>query len=101
VIDAKGEHSLFPTNNEEWEKAESAALTLAEVTNTLLVPGRRVPEAEWDKAVAEVRKIAIQAAKAAEKHDKDAFFAAGEKLDAACDGCHARYDPRFDPRFQH
>jgi hypothetical protein len=101
VIDARGEHSLFPTNDEEWEKAESAALTLAEVTNTLLVPGRRVPEAEWDKAAAEVRKIAIQAAKAAEKHDKDAFFAAGEKLDAACDGCHARYDPRFDPRFQH
>lgn len=101
VIDKQGEHSLFPKNDEEWHKAESAAQTLAEVTNTLLVPGRRIPEAEWDKSVIEVRKIAIEAAKAAEKHDKDAFFAAGEKLDAACDSCHARYDPKFDPRFQH
>lgn len=100
-VDAKGEHSLFPKDDAEWEKAEGAALTLAEVTNTLLVPGRRVPEAEWDKAVVEVRRIAREAAKAAEKHDKEAFFAAGEKLDAACDGCHARYDPKFDPRFQH
>lgn len=101
VIDAKGEHSLFPKNDEEWEKAESAALTLAEVTNTLLAPGRRVPEPEWDRAVVEVRRIAREAARAAEKQDKDAFFAAGGKLDAACDGCHARYDPKFDPRFQH
>lgn len=101
VIDKDGEHSLFPKNDEEWHKAESAAQTLAEVTNTLLVPGRRIPEAEWDKAVIEVRKIAIEAAKAAEKQDKEAFFAAGSKLDAACDSCHARYDPKFDPRFQH
>jgi hypothetical protein len=99
-IDAKGEHSLFPKNVEEWEKAESAALTLAEVTNTLLVPGRRVAEPEWDRSVQRVRQIALDAAAAAEKQDKDAFFAAGEKLDAACDLCHARYDPRFDPRYK-
>ena len=101
VIDKDGEHSLFPKNTEEWEKAESAAQTLAEVTNTLLVPGRRVPEKEWDDAVLAVRKLAIEAAKAAEKQDKEAWFAAGSKLDAACDVCHERYDPRFDPRFQH
>jgi hypothetical protein len=99
-IDATGEHSLFPKNTEDWEKAESAALTLVEVTNTLLVPGRRVREAEWDRAVEGVRKVAQEAAAAAEKQDKDAFFKAGEKLDAACDACHARYDPRFDPRYK-
>ncbi|MBO9622942.1 MAG: hypothetical protein J7500_09545 [Sphingomonas sp.] len=101
VIDATGEHSLFPKNDEEWEKAESAARTLAEVTNTLLVPGRRIPEPEWDRAVASVRKLAAEAAAAAEKHDKQAFFHVGEKLDAACDECHKRYDPNFDPRYQH
>lgn len=100
-IDAAGEHSLFPKNPQEWEKAESAALTLAEVSNTLLVPGRRIAEAEWDRAVEEVRKIAVEAAKAAEKQDKEAFLVAGGELDAACDACHARYDPKFDPRFQH
>lgn len=99
-IDAKGEHSLFPKNTEEWEEAESAALTLAEVTNTLLVPGRRVADPRWDRAVEEVRKVAREAAVAAEKQDKAAFFKAGEKLDAACDVCHERFDPRFDPRYK-
>jgi len=94
-IDADGEHSLFPKNDSEWEDAESAGRTLAEVTNTLLVPGRRVREPAWDGAVAQVRKVALEAAAAAEKHDEAAFFKAGEKLDAACDACHVRYDPRF------
>lgn len=94
-IDATGEHSLFPKNDAEWEDAESAGRTLAEVTNTLLVPGRRVREPEWDRAVAGVRKVALEAAAAAEKQDQAAFFKAGERLDAACDACHVRYDPRF------
>lgn len=95
VSDEKGEHSLFPKNDEEWEDAESASLALAEMTNTLLIPGRRVPEPDWDKAVIEVRKVALQAAKAAEQKDADAFFAAGGALDEACDVCHVRYDPTF------
>jgi len=95
VIDEKGEHSLFPKNDQEWEDAESASLALAEMTNVLLIPGRRVPEPDWDKAVLEVRKVALQAAQAAEKKDPDAFFEAGGALDEACDVCHERYDPTF------
>jgi hypothetical protein len=93
--DKSGVHSLFPKTDEEWEEAESAGRTLAEVTNTLLVPGRRVPEPAWDAAVIHVRNVALKAAAAAEKHDKDAFFAAGSELDQACDDCHVRYDPTF------
>lgn len=95
VMDEKGEHSLFPKNDQEWEDAESASLALAEMTNVLLIPGRRVPEPEWDKAVLEVRKVALQAATAAEKKDENAFFEAGGQLDVACDYCHERYDPSF------
>jgi len=94
-VDKTGEHSLFPKNDEEWEEAESGARTLAEVTNLLLLPGRRVNEPEWDHAVAEVRTVALKAAEAAEKKDQDAFFAAGGELDEACDVCHIRYDPTF------
>lgn len=95
IVDEKGERSLFPKNDAEWEEAESGALTLAEITNVLLVPGRRVAEPDWDKAVLAVRKVALQAAEAAEKKDADAFFAAGGALDEACDQCHVRYDPSF------
>ena len=95
VLDETGEHSLFPRNDQEWEEAESGALSLAEATNLLLIPGRRMPEAGWDNAVKDVRTVALRAARAAEKHDEDAFFAAGSSLDDACDACHVRYDANF------
>jgi hypothetical protein len=98
INDKNGERSLFPKNDEEWEEAESGALTLAEVSNVLLIPGRRVPDPEWDKAVVGVRKVALEAAAAAEKHDKDAFFKAGGDLDEACDVCHVRFDPSFQKK---
>lgn len=100
ITDKTGQHSLFPKNDEEWEEAESGARTLAEVTNVLLLPGRRVPEKEWDQAVEGVRKIALKAAAAAERKDPNAFFAAGGELDDACDVCHIRYDPKFKPQAQ-
>lgn len=64
--------------------------------NVLLIPGRCMNQPDWDKAVAGVRRIALQAADAAGKHDNRAFRVAGSALDAACDVCHARYDPRFN-----
>jgi len=98
ITDKNGERSLFPKNDEEWEEAESGALTLAEMTNVLLIPGRRVPDPEWDRAVVGVREVALKAAAAAEKHDEDAFFKAGGDLDVACDACHIRFDPSFQKK---
>lgn len=94
-LDKTGEHSLYPKNDADWEDAESGALSLVEATNLLLIPGRRIAEPGWDKAVIDVRTVAKDAVKAAEQHDKVAFLAAGSALDAACDGCHVRYDPTF------
>ena len=95
VIDKDGEHSLFPKNDDDWLEAESAALALAEMTNVLLIPGRRVPDPKWDEAVLKVRSVALKAAAAAEKKDPDAWFAAGGELDEACDVCHVQFDPTF------
>jgi hypothetical protein len=95
ISDKTGVHSLFPKNDKDWEDAESASRTLAEVTNVLLIPGRRVPDPNWDKAVLEVRKYALESADAAEKKDADAFFKAGSALDEACDVCHKQFDPTF------
>ena len=95
INDEKGERSLFPKDDKEWEDAESGALTLAELTNLLLMPGRRIDDPKWDKAVAGVRALALKAATAAEKHDKDGFFAVGGELDEACDECHRQFIPDF------
>lgn len=95
VSNSSGTHSLFPRNETEWEQAESGARTLAEVTNLLLLPGRRVDDPAWDKAVLHVRAIALKAAAAAEKQDQNGFFAAGGELDVACDECHMKFDPSF------
>lgn len=95
VSNASGDHSLFPKNDGEWEDAESASLALAEMTNVLLIPGRRVEEPAWDEAVKRVRSVALEAAAAAEKRDPSAFLKAGGDLDVACDSCHERYDPTF------
>ena len=95
IYDAKGERSLFPKNDEEWEDAEHSALLLAEFTNVLLTPPRRVPEAGWDDAVEQVRNVALELAAAAAKRDQATFFEAGNKLDEACDECHKKYDPTF------
>jgi len=95
IADSKGERSLFPTDDKEWEDAESGGLLLAELTNVLLMPGRRIDDPKWDAAVAGVRAVAQKAASAAEKHDKEGFFAAGGELDEACDVCHRQFIPDF------
>lgn len=95
INDGKGMRSLFPKNEEEWEEAESGALTLAEITNLLLMPGRRIDDPKWDAAVAGVRAVALKAAAAAEKHNAKAFFDAGGELDVACDNCHRQFIPDF------
>ncbi len=95
INDKNGERSLFPKDDKDWEDAESGGLTLAELTNVLLMPGRRIDDPKWDAAVAGVRAVALKAAAAAEKHDKDAFFAAGGELDEACDDCHKQFIPNF------
>lgn len=88
VTDQSGFHSIFPKNDEEWEDAESSALTLAEVISILSQPERRMQVAGWDGFVQTVRKFALQAAAAAEKHDESEFMEQGTRIDEACEGCH-------------
>jgi hypothetical protein len=96
VTDAKGFRSLFPKNDEEWKEAENASLLLAEVTNVLLIPGRRVNEQPWSDGVTAVRLTALKLAASARNKDEDAFMTAGSELNDACYACHKRYAPGVD-----
>ena len=93
ISDATGSHSLFPKTDAEWNDARNAGLVVAEMTNELLIPGRRVDESDWYKGVAVVRAAGLQVAAAAAKKGQDAFLDAAGKLDEACQVCHARYAP--------
>jgi len=93
ITDENGMRSLYPKNEEEWQKAENASLLLADMTNNLLIPGRRIDEPEWDKAVLQVRGVALKAAAAAGEKNQDKFTAATSELFDACQACHVRYDP--------
>lgn len=95
VNDKNGERSLYPKTDADWEEAESGARTLAEMTNVLLMPGRRIDDPKWDAAVAGVRKLALEGADAAEKHNSELMFKVGGELDEACDDCHKQFIPNF------
>jgi hypothetical protein len=96
ISDAKGLRSLFPKNAEEWKEAENASLLLAETTNVLLIPGRRVDDQQWIAGVAAVRDNALKLAASARKRDENAFMQAGSELNDACYSCHKRYAPNVD-----
>lgn len=96
ISDAKGERSLFPKDDAEWKAAENDALSLAELTNVLLVPGRRVEEQTWTDGVKGVRRAALDLAAIARKQDKDAYLEAGLQLNEACAACHKRYAPNVE-----
>jgi hypothetical protein len=93
ISDADGVRSLFPKNDEDWKQAENDSLSLAEMTNLLLIPGRRVEEQAWTDGVVAVRKASLNLAKVARTKDEDAYLEAGVVLNDACYSCHTRYAP--------
>lgn len=95
ITDSTGEHALAPKDEKEWTEAESGAMALAELTNILLLPGRRIDDPDWDKAVAGVRDVALRAAEAAKNKNYDKFFEIGGELDGACEACHVKFVPNY------
>ena len=47
-IDLTGEHDLAAKTDDDWEKIVTAAATLAEATNALMIPQRTL-DAEWNR----------------------------------------------------
>ena len=92
LINAEGTHELFPTTDDGWRYASNAAVTLAEASNLLLLPGRPVDDdRRWVDATHALHDAAMQAHEMAEKRDKEAFFTAGSSIYEACVQCHSHY----------
>jgi cytochrome c556 len=116
VSNEKGLQEIRPQTDEDWEKVHHAAVTIAEASNLLMMPGRTVarpgeksetPGVElepsemqalidkdrpgfYERAGA-LRQAAVEVLAAIDKKDPDAVFDLGEKIDTACENCHKHY----------
>ena len=112
----KGTVEKTPQTDEDWQKLRWTAVTLAEATNALAVPGRKVapagtksqnPDSELEPAqiqamlakdrgawVAHTKVLhaaAMEMIKAIDAKNIDGVSDAGGTLDAACEGCHLQF----------
>ena len=97
VVNEKGVTNFEPKNDAEWEEAESAGLTLAELTYALHQPARRrTGQDNWDKRVSDLRDAAARAATAAERRDLKTFSDAVDQVNTACVECHYAFAPHLE-----
>jgi hypothetical protein len=89
----EGTEEIAPKTFAEWEALRSAAMTVAESGNLLLMPGRMQEGAEWRElslALIASGRVALAAAQA---RDPEAVFEAGGELYTVCNDCHAAFAP--------
>lgn len=96
VIDIDGETVHKPESDLEWFEVWSAALTVAESGNLLMMPGRAIDDGEWMRWSAALRDVGKQAAEAALDKDYEGVLNIGGDLYDTCVGCHRLYVPAMD-----
>ena len=125
IADEHGITEKAPHTDEEWKEVRRHVIQLVEAPNLLVMKGRQVargdekaenPEIELppaqiqalidgDRALFLDRAHALQdaallALKAVDDKNKEALFAACERLDKACENCHLKYWYPNDKRAQ-
>jgi cytochrome c556 len=106
-----------PQTDEEWTALRATAVTLAEATNALIVPGRHAappgtasadPDADelapekidallakerpaWIAHAHVLHEAAMEALRAVDARSIDGISEAGGTIDAACEGCHLQF----------
>jgi hypothetical protein len=96
-IDKDGERYTRPQNDQDWENAESDALTLQELTYSLRNSRAiAVRDPRWVEHIDRVRVAARQSADAAERKDFQALLLAANALNDACVSCHLAFAPQLE-----
>lgn len=111
-----GTQESRPETDEDWARVRQAALTLAEVCNALMIPGRATdvpgavaeyPDTElspdeieqlrekywgaWVGHAQALHRTAMEALEAIDNRDSDALMEAGGPIDSACESCHLQF----------
>ena len=115
-VTSQGTIEKKPQNDEEWAALRAQAVTLAEATNLLVVPGRHAappgtksenPDSElepaqieallkkdrpsWVAHTAVLHATALQAIGAIDARNIDQISEVGGAIDEACEGCHLQF----------
>lgn len=116
VSNENGIETTQPETQEDWLALRRHAITLVEASNLLLMDGRAVAapdsrselpgidlepaeieallsadRASWSEFVRKLHESGIQVLNAVDRQDVDALLVAGDRLDLACENCHATY----------
>jgi len=94
TVDETGVHERQPQTDEEWEQVWAAGFSIAESGNLLMMTPRAVDDGAWMQFARSLVDAGAEAASAAEAHDVERVFAAGEQVYNVCTACHTRYLPR-------
>jgi hypothetical protein len=94
IVDETGVHERNPQTDAEWESVWAAALSIAESGNLLMMAPRAIDDGAWMQFSRSLIEAGVEAAAAAQAHDVDRVFAAGEGVYNVCTGCHLRYIPQ-------
>lgn len=91
VVDEKGTTDLSPTTGQGWATVANNAAIVAELSNTLMLPGRSPDEPEWNAFANRLHDAAMAAMRAANAEDKAGLLRTGSDIFLACTACHKRY----------
>lgn len=122
VVTLEGTVEKAPRTDEDWKTLRRHAISLAEASNLLLIPGRQIakpgekaedervdlkPEeiearvkqdpAAWTAGAHALHDAVMESLKAIEAHDVKALLNAGDVLDQSCETCHRKYWYRILP----
>lgn len=95
-VDRNGEHWSKPVSGEDWEEAESDALTLQQLTYTLEHSNYRIDDPRWDSHLLALRTATAASARAAETKDFGGLVKAGEAINDRCVACHLTFAPQLE-----
>jgi hypothetical protein len=118
VVTRKGVEEHSPKTDDDWDKIETGAVTLAEGVYLLKVPREFTPPGdhnnsegpdavelspeaikakvlkdpvEWNARIETLRNAGLAVMEIVKKRDKAALWDASENLDTACENCHRSY----------
>lgn len=94
ITDENGTVDLTPTTDEAWLRTRSAAATITEMGNLLMLPQYSDGRGEdWKQFAKSLAEIGIKAEKAAADRNSEAIFEVGGTMYNVCTACHQVYPP--------